>query len=111
MSRAEAEARETIGMSRILWGADYPHLESSCPYTEKCLRSTFAGLPQEDVTQLLGHNAARAYHFDLEKLAPVARRIGPRVERVAEPIGESEIPPDYIGEGFRRPASHGQVRQ
>ncbi len=70
-----------------------------------------AGQPRKDVTLMLGHDAARAYDFDLEKLAPVARRIGPRVESVAEPIDESEIPPDYIGEGFRCPASHGQGRQ
>ena len=107
MSRAEAEARDAIGLDNVLWGADYPHLESTWPYTTKCLRGSFAGLPQEDVVKIVGGNAARVYGFDLAALGKVAAQIGPTVEEVAVPLPDSDIPDDYIGEGLRRPVSHG----
>ena len=38
---------------------------------------TFKGLPENEVADMLGGNAARIYGLDLEKLAPIAARVGP----------------------------------
>jgi predicted TIM-barrel fold metal-dependent hydrolase len=77
MSRREAELRHTIGAGRIMWGSDYPHPEGTWPSTGAHLRETFAGLPPDDVADLLGNNAARFYGLDTSVLAPLVARIGP----------------------------------
>jgi predicted TIM-barrel fold metal-dependent hydrolase len=106
MSRAEAERRHEIGLKNIMWGSDYPHIESSWPHTPLVLRHTFHDLPVDEVRLIVGENAARAYGFDLKELAAVAARIGPRVNELVPPLPEVERPRGYIGEGFREPLSH-----
>jgi hypothetical protein len=41
---------------------------------------------------MVGLNAARVYGFDLELLAPVAARVGPRVDEVNVPL--EHVPAD-----------------
>lgn len=106
MSRPEAERRHVLGIDNLMWAADYPHLESTWPYTELVLRNTFHDIPEPEVRKLLSENAAPLYGFDLAKLADVAGGIGPKVEDVARALGPGEMPADYWGDGFRDPASH-----
>lgn len=106
MSRPEAERRHEIGLPTIMWGADYPHLESTWPYTKLVLRNTFHSIPPGEVHKMIAENAAKLYGFDLAKLRPIADRIGPLVSEVATPLPADEVPRDYLGEGFRNPASH-----
>ena len=77
---------------RVVWGSDYPHVESSHPYTREHLRISFAGVPEAEIQQMLALNAAEVYGFDLEKLAPVAARIGPSKAEIAEPLAYSDLP-------------------
>lgn len=106
MSRPEAERRDLIGLDNIMWAADYPHIESTWPYTQLVLRNTFHDLPVADVRKLLSENAAPVFGFDLDKLATVAESIGPRVGDVARALAPEEMPQDYWGDGFRDPAAH-----
>ena len=77
MSRREAELRHEIGLETIMWGTDYPHPEGTWPITRKIMVETFHGLPEDEIAQMLGGNAAEFYGFDTEKLAPLVERIGP----------------------------------
>jgi len=77
MPRREAEMRELIGVPQIMWGTDYPHPEGSWPFTREQQHETFHGLPEADISAMLGENAARFYNLDLEKLAPIVARVGP----------------------------------
>lgn len=106
MSRNEAERRHEIGVDRIMWAGDYPHIESTWPYTQLAVRNTFHSIPEAEVRLMVAENAARVFGFDLEKLAPVAERIGPRVDEIAQPVPDGDLPEDYVGEGFRNPVSH-----
>lgn len=106
MSRPEAERRHLLGLDNIMWAADYPHLESTWPYTQLILRNTFHDIPEPEVRKLLSENAAPVYGFDLEALAKVADRIGPSVDEVARPLVPEEVPQDYWGDGLRDPAAH-----
>ncbi len=54
MKRYEAEMRGEIGVDRIMWGADYPHLEGAAPVHRLILRQVFGGLPEADVRRMLG---------------------------------------------------------
>ncbi len=101
LSRNEAEVRAEIGVENVLWGADYPHIEGTHPYTRESLRATFSGIPEADVRKMLGENSARVYGFDLEALQPRAAEVGPSVEDLAVPFALRDKPRDYIGSGFR----------
>jgi len=89
---AEAEVTRTVGVDRVMWGSDYPHIEGSHPHTREHLRLTFANLTVEETTKILTANAARVYRFDLDALAPLAERFCPTVGEVATPIDYAEIP-------------------
>ena len=100
-SPAEAASRHSIGVDRFMWGSDYPHHESTYPYTREALRRAFAGVEPSEVQQVLAVNAAAVYDFDLDALAPLAAAAGPTVAEVAVPL--DQIPADATSHGFYRP--------
>jgi len=89
---AEVTLREMVGVDRIMWGSDYPHKESSYPYSHEALRLSFAGVDRDEIQAMVGGNAAGLYGFDLDALAPVAARVGPTIDEVASPLAPEEIP-------------------
>jgi predicted TIM-barrel fold metal-dependent hydrolase len=91
---AEVPLRDAVGVDRIMWGSDYPHRESSFPYSNEALRLSFAGVDAPEVQAMVGGNAAAVYGFDIEALAPVAARVGPMVDEIARPLPLDEIPDD-----------------
>lgn len=88
----EAPLRYQIGVDRIMWGQDYPHIEGTYPYTTEALRNTFAGIDADEVAAMVGLTAADVYGFDLEALRSVADRVGPTVAEVAVPL--DQVPSD-----------------
>jgi predicted TIM-barrel fold metal-dependent hydrolase len=95
MQRSEAEMRHEIGINRLMWGSDYPHLEGAAPIHRLVLRHVFGGLPEEDIRRMLGLNAIDLYGFDLAQLQAVADRVGPTVADLSSPISEDEIPDTF----------------
>ena len=85
MSRREAEMRHEIGIGTIMWGTDYPHPEGVWPITHKMMVETFHGLPEHEIAQMLGGNAAEFYGLDTEKLNALAARIGPEKSLFRDP--------------------------
>lgn len=85
---ADINARHKIGLDKFMWGSDYPHDEGTHPYTREHLRARFADIDPGEVSQMLTHNAAKLYDFDLDALAPLAEKVGPTVAEVATPIDE-----------------------
>lgn len=86
--QARFEAEEAIEqgyVDRVIWGSDYPHFEGTYQYdaegpngepmTWASLRFTYAGLPVDDVANMLGGNAMNAYDLDYDALTKVASRI------------------------------------
>lgn len=89
---AEADIARGVGIDRVMWGSDYPHIEGSYPHTHEHLRLTFAQMTREETTTMLTDNAANVYKFDLDALAPLAEKYCPTKEFVETPIDYSEIP-------------------
>ena len=77
MPRREAEMRHAVGVKQMAWGSDYPHPEGSWPETEKQMLDTFRGLPEDEISLMLGGNLSEWFGFDVEKLTPLAAKIGP----------------------------------
>ena len=89
-ARACAE-RYRIGVDRIMWGADYPHLEGAAPVHRETLRYIFGGMPEEDIRRILGANACDLWGLDGDMLQSVADRVGPTVADLATPLALAEI--------------------
>jgi predicted TIM-barrel fold metal-dependent hydrolase len=98
MSPFEAAARHEIGVDRMMWGSDYPHFEGTWGYTDLSLRYTFAEVPVDEVSLMLGENAVRCYGLDGDALRKIADRIGPTHHDIAQPIDGA---PDVPGMAFR----------
>jgi predicted TIM-barrel fold metal-dependent hydrolase len=79
MKRYEAEMRHEIGLDKLMWGADYPHLEGAAPVHRETLRYIFGGIPEDELRLILGGNAVKLFGFDASLLQEVADRVGPTV--------------------------------
>jgi predicted TIM-barrel fold metal-dependent hydrolase len=99
-SPSDARAMRRIGIDRIMWGSDYPHMEGTSPHSSESLRRTFAGWKAEELRKVLAENAAHVYGFDLDELAPLAEAHGPTVEELATPLTEL---PENQSPAFSRP--------
>jgi predicted TIM-barrel fold metal-dependent hydrolase len=82
MPHREVLDRHRIGLDRIMWGSDYPHMEGTWPNTMEKLRESFSEVPESEVRCMLGANAAQVFDFDLDKLRPIAERIGPEISEI-----------------------------
>ncbi|NJN51315.1 MAG: amidohydrolase [Gammaproteobacteria bacterium] len=93
-SKEDLAGIDQVGEDHVLWGNDYPHYEGTFPYNLESLRLTFHDIPEAQRRKLLGLNAAALYKFDLEKLAPLAAKYGPRPSQVNEVLSRDRIPRD-----------------
>ncbi len=74
--------RHQIGVEKLMWGTDYPHLEGTWPNTMKALNETFADYPEDEMRSILGRNAAGVYGFDVNELSSLVDEIGPTVSQI-----------------------------
>jgi predicted TIM-barrel fold metal-dependent hydrolase len=97
LSRREADGAVIDGYAdRLMWGADYPHMEGTyqyagagdpVPYTRLSLRFALAGLEEATVRALVGGTAIEVYGLDGAALAGVAAAIGaPTFAELSEPL-------------------------
>lgn len=56
-------ARHDIGLSRILWEADYPHSDSNWPNSRKRAVEVFATIPDAEVRQMVETNSRELFKF------------------------------------------------
>ena len=99
-SPSESKAMKTVGLDRVMWGSDYPHHESTYPYTREGLRRAFADWDPRDVSRVVAENAAAVYGFDLAVLRPYAARVGPTVDEIRQPL--DTMPKDSGSPAFTR---------
>jgi predicted TIM-barrel fold metal-dependent hydrolase len=53
--------RHAIGVERMLWSSDYPHISSDWPHSREVIDATFAGVATDDRDAILAGNAQRLY--------------------------------------------------
>ena len=59
-------------------------------------------MPGDEITAMVGGNAAGVYGFDIDALAPIAAEIGPSVSEVAEPL--DQLPDAPLCRAFIQPS-------
>ncbi|MGQ0832092.1 MAG: amidohydrolase family protein [Microthrixaceae bacterium] len=95
--RHEVKIRERVGVDHIMWGSDFPHLEGCWPWSASHMKMSFGGeCTPAEIQAMVGGNAARVYGFDLDRLAPIAASVGPRVEDMMVPLRRDEIPDEAL---------------
>ena len=59
--RAALLTRDIIGVDRLLWGSDYPHVDSTWPCSQDVLSEMFEGVPDEVCRQITHDNVKTLY--------------------------------------------------
>lgn len=67
--RVGVEMRDRIGVDRILWATDFPHLDTEWPNSRGAIERVFAGVPEEEKYRMVAGNAVEFFH--LEKTRPM----------------------------------------
>ncbi|MCB0992523.1 MAG: amidohydrolase family protein [Acidimicrobiales bacterium] len=60
--------RHEIGIGNLLWGNDYPHHDSIWPNSMSVLEDIFAGVPEDEVEQMVWGNVIDLYGIDVANL-------------------------------------------
>ena len=96
--RPRCRCATRVGVDRIMWGSDYPHLEGELPVLA---RGAAAGVrrrrPEPRCRRWSAATRPRVYGFDLDALAPIAARVGPTVAEIVRtarrrPAGAERCP-------------------
>lgn len=56
--------RHEIGVDRVIWGGDFPHVESDWPNSRKLLQKQFNGVPENEQYMMSVGNIVRFLHLD-----------------------------------------------
>ncbi len=59
-------ARHEIGLTHMMWATDFPHAESDWPEAQDVIEEIFAGVPEDEVRQMVGGNVIDYFHLDPE---------------------------------------------
>jgi predicted TIM-barrel fold metal-dependent hydrolase len=100
-SRAEIDHRHEIGMDNIMFGADFPHFESTYPKTLATLQTLCAGVPDDEVRKFLGLNAVEFWGLDVDALAPRVDEVGYTMDE----LRQAPSPDAKLGNDVNRPFS------
>jgi predicted TIM-barrel fold metal-dependent hydrolase len=84
LRRSEVEQRKAIGVGKIMWGWDFPHIESDDWFSpQDSIRQVMGDVPESEMRAMIAGNAVEAYDLDIAKLQSIAQRIGPRIDELA----------------------------
>lgn len=78
-----------MGADHVMWGSDYPHEEGFAPQSKLAIRWALHDQSEDVCRKILAGNGGRLYRFDLEALTPVGAKIGPTVDEVNTPLGDT----------------------
>ena len=56
--------RHFTGLRCLMWGSDYPHHEGTWPDSQAAVEKQFAGVPEDEVDQIVRRNAVETFGFD-----------------------------------------------
>jgi len=57
------DQRHRIGVERMLWSSDYPHISADWPHSQRAIETAFRDVPSDEKERILCGNAQRLYGF------------------------------------------------
>ena len=58
------ELRHHVGVDKIMWSTDFPHIVTHWPRSLEVMEQQFAGVPDDERELMLAGNAVRFFHLD-----------------------------------------------
>jgi len=77
MRYSDVAARHDVGVTKVMFGTDYPHREGTWPNTHDWIRTALGQLPEDEFRLIMGGNAIRFYGLNESRLKQLAGRYGP----------------------------------
>ncbi|HEV7678701.1 MAG TPA: amidohydrolase family protein [Candidatus Dormibacteraeota bacterium] len=68
------ENRHRVGVERMMWSNDYPHITSDWPNSWKTINATFHDVPRDERQAILAGNAQRLFRFDEKQRSGAASK-------------------------------------
>jgi predicted TIM-barrel fold metal-dependent hydrolase len=53
-----------MGVDKVMWASDFPHLESDWPNSKQVLEESFVGVPEDEQYKMTVGNAVEFFHLD-----------------------------------------------
>lgn len=97
---SDLNGRDQIGVEKMMFGTDFPHMEGTWPNTIEWLQVALAGLREDEARAILGENAIEYYGLNRPKLEELAERIGPLASDVL--VDSHDVDPRKIAHFHRR---------
>ena len=66
------QLKDHMNVERMMWANDYPHSDSTWPWSQDVLREQAAGLTEAEKDLVLHDNVARLYRLDTSELRAAA---------------------------------------
>jgi predicted TIM-barrel fold metal-dependent hydrolase len=57
------DSRNAVGVDRMMWSTDYPHMGADWPNSWRTINAVFSGVPRHDREAMLAKNAAELYRL------------------------------------------------
>jgi predicted TIM-barrel fold metal-dependent hydrolase len=58
------ELRHMVGVDKIMWSTDFPHIVTRWPKSRELVEEQFAGVPEDERRKMLAGNAVKFFHLD-----------------------------------------------
>jgi len=58
------QLRHMVGVDKIMWSTDFPHIVTHWPKSLHLVEEQFAGVPEDEKSKLLAGNAVKFFHLD-----------------------------------------------
>jgi predicted TIM-barrel fold metal-dependent hydrolase len=65
-------ARQEMGIDKVMWASDFPHLESDWPNSQRVIEENFAGVPEIEKQKMIVGNAVKYFGLDDEQAGKTA---------------------------------------
>ena len=56
-------ARQEMGIDKVMWASDFPHLESDWPNSQRVIDENFAGVPEDEKRKMIVVNAVKYFRL------------------------------------------------
>ena len=60
-------ARQEMGIDKVMWASDFPHLESDWPNSQRVIAENFAAVPEDEKSKMIVGNAVKYFRLDDEQ--------------------------------------------
>ena len=58
------QLRYNVGVDRVMWGSDFPHVRTNWPHSMDSINQQFAGVPEDERYKMLCGNAIKFFHLE-----------------------------------------------